>query len=104
MKKSSRITSLIMSAMMSISAIPVASNAVDTEDTENPNIIYFDTLPCYIDGKTVVFMGGKDYDFVTVTAPDAYFETERNENTFSFTPEQDGKYVVSMIWLEETPI
>ncbi|MDE6539615.1 MAG: hypothetical protein K2K66_05450 [Ruminococcus sp.] len=96
-----KILSALMSMTVAFGAMPVISNA---EDTENPSIIIYDALPCYVDGKTAVFMGGDNYDFVTVTAPDKNFTTERTDDTFSFTPEQDGTYIVSMVWMEETPI
>ncbi|MDE6664821.1 MAG: dockerin type I repeat-containing protein [Ruminococcus sp.] len=107
MKKSNRITSLIISAMMSISAMPIISNAENTNLTlpyEKPDLeepILEDALPCYINGNTAVFKGDKNYDFVTSVAPYSEFKTERKDETFEFTPENDGSFIVSRVWLEE---
>ena len=93
-----KILSVLMSMTVALSAIPVISNA---EDIENPDIILSKALPCYVDENTAVFKGDKSYDFVTVVAPDSEFTTERNEDSFVFTPEQDGTFIVSRVWLEE---
>ncbi|MCM1316123.1 MAG: dockerin type I repeat-containing protein [Alistipes senegalensis] len=95
-----KILSALMSMTVALSAMPVISNA----ETENPDIkepFLSEALPCYVDGKTAVFEGDKSYDFVTVVAPDSKFTTERTDNTMEFTPEQDGKFIVSKVWLEE---
>lgn len=102
MKKSSRITSLIISAVMSISAMPIISNAENANRTlpyEKP--ILEEALPCYVDGNTAVFKGDKNYDFVTSVAPYSEFKTERKDETFEITPEKDGSFIVSRVWLEE---
>ncbi len=105
MKKSNRITSLIISAVMSISAMPIVSVA------ENANLILpyekpilEEALPCYVDGNTAVFKGDKNYDFVTSAAPYSKFKTERKDGTFEFTPENDSSFIVSRVWLDETII
>ncbi|MDE6101509.1 MAG: dockerin type I repeat-containing protein, partial [Ruminococcus sp.] len=40
-------------------------------------------------------------DFVTSAAPYSEFKTERKDRTFEITPEKDGSFIVSRVWLEE---
>ncbi|MCM1506298.1 MAG: dockerin type I repeat-containing protein [Ruminococcus flavefaciens] len=107
--------SALMSATMALCAVPMTSNAdyveytlpyqPATSDADREEIYkLISHVEYYVDGNSVVFNGGGSDDFVTVTAPDAYFTTERTENDFIFTPEQDGKYIVSRVYLVSEPI
>lgn len=81
MRKSNRITSLIMSVMMSISAVPMISNA---EDLNSSEAIPPSVQPYTISGDTVIFDGNKDVDFIVSGISD--FNMERNDKSFTFKP------------------
>jgi len=104
MKKSNRITSLIISAMMSISAVPVISNAVDAEYTEHTLPYEFDSpeaIPPYtIDGDSVIFEGDKNVDFIVSSR--SKFTTERTDSSFKFTPTYNStSFMISRVRLFE---
>lgn len=81
MRKSNRITSLIMSVMMSLSAVPMISNA---EDLNSSEAIPPSVQPYTISGDTVIFDGNKDVDFIVSGISD--FNMERNDKSFTFKP------------------
>lgn len=92
--------SALMSMTVAFSAVPVISNAEGlTLPYEKP-----DTLPCIVSdsGDTVIFDGDQSYDYIIST--NSKFTTERTKNSTEFTPEQDGKFIVSRVWLEESII
>ncbi|MDE6781273.1 MAG: dockerin type I repeat-containing protein [Ruminococcus sp.] len=92
--------SALMSMTVAFGAMPVISNAGGhTLPYEKP-----DTLPCRVSdsGDTVIFDGDKSYDYIIST--NSKFTTERNNDSIKFTPEQDGKFIVSRVWLEESII
>lgn len=106
MKKSNRITSLIISALMSISAMPTISNAVDEEYTEytlpyeSSEAIPPWAQPYTIDGDSVIFDGSKDYDFIVSSL--SRFSTERTDDSFKFTPTYTStSFLISRVHLAE---
>ena len=92
-----KIVSALISITIALCAVPVVSNAENTD---------MKPLHYTISDNNVIFDSDKSYDFVTVVAPNSEFTTERTDDTFTFTPttEQDGKYIVSRVWLEETTL
>lgn len=95
--------SALMSMTVALSAVPVISNAEDTEflPTAEP---YLPALLYGVSdsGDTVIFDGDKSYDYIIST--NSKFTKERKDNSTEFTPEQDGKFIVSRVWLEESII
>ncbi len=97
MKKSNRITSLIISAIMSISAVPTVSNAEDIQYSE-PIPPY--VQPYTVDGDSVIFNDGKDYDFIVSSLSE--FSTERTDDSFTFTPSYTStSFLISRVHLAE---
>ena len=97
-----KILSSLMSMTFALNTVPVISNAEDTGcilPYEKP-----DTLPYSVSdsGDTVIFDGDKSYNYIIST--NSKFTTERNNKSTEFTPEQDGKFIVSRVWLEESII
>lgn len=98
MKKSKIIISLILSAVMSISALPTVSNA---EDYNYSEAIPTSVQPYTVDGNSVIFEGSKYFDFIVSGISE--FDTERADNYFKFTPTiyNSGSFLISRIYLEE---
>lgn len=97
MKKSNRITSLIMSVMMSISAIPMISNA---EDYNHSEAIPPSVQPYTIDGDSVIFEDGKDFDFIV--SGSSRFSMERTDESFTFKPSYTStSFLISRVQLFE---
>ncbi|MDE5558994.1 MAG: dockerin type I repeat-containing protein [Ruminococcus sp.] len=97
-----KILSAFMSMTFAMNTVPVISNAEDTG-----RILPYeksDTLPYSVSdsGDMVIFDGNKSYDYIIST--NSKFTTERKDNSTEFTPEQDGKFIVSRVWLEESII
>ncbi len=106
MKKSNRITSLIISAVMSISALPIVSNAVDEEYTEytlpyeSSEAIPPSIQPYTIDGDSVIFEGDKNFDFIVSSCSE--FTTERTDDSFTFTPTYTStSFLISRVYIAE---
>lgn len=81
MRKSKKFISLVTSVMMSLSAVPMISDAEDygyTGVTPPNNQLYT------ISGDTVIFDGNKDVDFIVSGISD--FNMERNDKSFTFKP------------------
>ncbi|MDE6834444.1 MAG: dockerin type I repeat-containing protein [Ruminococcus sp.] len=83
--------SALMSMTVILNAVPMVSVAEEVNQ------------PYTVDGDTVIFEGGNDFDYI-ISSINSTFSTERNDNSTTFTPEEDGKYVVSRVWLEESII
>lgn len=97
MKKSNRITSLIMSVMMSISAVPMISNA---EDYNYSEAIQPSVQPYTVDGDSVIFEGNKDFDFIVSGC--SKFSTERTDESFTFKPTYTStSFLISRVRLAE---
>lgn len=97
MKKSKRITSLIMSVMMSISAVPIISNA---EDYNHSEAIPPSVQPYTIDGDSVIFEDGKDFDFIVSGC--SKFSMERTDDSFTFKPSYTStSFLISRVRLTE---
>lgn len=97
MKKSKRITSLIMSVMMSISAVPIISNA---EDYSHSEAIPPSVQPYTIDGDSVIFEDGKDFDFIVSGC--SKFSMERTDDSFTFKPSYTStSFLISRVRLTE---
>ncbi|MDE6035912.1 MAG: dockerin type I repeat-containing protein [Ruminococcus sp.] len=90
-----KILSALISATVILNAVPLVSVAEETTETS-------DEMPYTVDDNSVIFEGGNDFDYIIST--NLPFSTERNDNSTTFTPEQDGKYIVSRVWLEESII
>ncbi|MDE6797460.1 MAG: dockerin type I repeat-containing protein [Ruminococcus sp.] len=93
-----KILSALISATLALNAVPLVSGAEETKETSEA--IPPSVQPYTVDGNSVVFQGGKDYDYI-ISSINSTFSTEREDKTTTFTPEQDGKYIVSRVWLEE---
>ncbi|MCM1506299.1 MAG: dockerin type I repeat-containing protein [Ruminococcus flavefaciens] len=87
--------SALMSMTVALCAVPVVSVAENGETASKP-------LPYTISGDTLTFEGDKNYDYIISTHSD--FKTERTDDTYSFTLEENGKYMISRVWLEENII
>ena len=92
--------SAFISATVILNAVPLVSGAEEIPPSD---------LPYTVDGDSVIFNGGKDFDYIIST--NSEFTTERTKKTtemttktMTFTPKEDGKYVVSRVWLEESII
>lgn len=97
MKKSNRITSLIISAIMSISAVPTISNAEDIQYSEQ---IPPWAQPYTVDGDSIVFEGDKNFDFIVSGC--SKFSTERTDDSFTFTPTYTStSFLISRVHLAE---
>lgn len=97
MKKSIRITSLIMSVVMSISAVPMISNA---EDYNHSEAIPPSVQPYTVDGDSVIFEGNKDVDFIVSGYSE--FSMERTDESFTFKPAYTStSFLISRVRLFE---
>lgn len=97
MKKSKRITSFIMSVMMSISAVPIISNA---EDYSHSEAIPPSVQPYTVDGDSVIFENGKDFDFIVSGC--SKFSMERTDESFTFKPSYTStSFLISRVRLAE---
>ncbi len=97
MKKSNRITSLIMSVMMSISAVPIISNA---ENLNSSEAIPPSVQPYTVDGNSVIFEGDNNFDFIVSGC--SKFTTERADRSFTFTPTYNStSFLISRVQLFE---
>lgn len=97
MRKSKKFISLVTSVIMSISAVPIISNAEDLNSSEAipPNL-----QPYTIDGDTVIFDGNKDVDFIVSGISD--FNMERNDKSFTFKPSYTStSFLISRVQLFE---
>lgn len=90
-----KILSALISMTMALCSVPVISVAEDNETTGKP-------LPYTVSGDTLTFEGDKGYDYIISTHSE--FRTDRTDDTFSFTPEDNGTYIISRVWLEESII
>ena len=82
--------SAFISATVILNAVPMVSVAEEVNQ------------PYTVDGDSVIFEGGNDFDYIIST--NSAFTTERNNNSTSFTPEENGKFIVSRVWIEESII
>ncbi|MDE6671444.1 MAG: dockerin type I repeat-containing protein [Ruminococcus sp.] len=103
-----KILSALISATLALNAVPLVSSAEET--TETSDEIQPIAMPYTIDGDSVIFQGGNDFDYI-ISSINSTFTTERTKKatemttkTMTFTPKEDGKYVVSRVWLEESII
>lgn len=97
MKKSNRITSLIMSVMMSISAVPMISNA---EDLNSSEAIPPSVQPYTVDGDSVIFEGDQNFDFIV--SGYSKFSMERTDDSFTFKPTYTStSFLISRVRLFE---
>lgn len=97
MKKSNRITSLIMSVMMSISAVPMTSNA---EDLNSSEAIPPSVQPYTVDGDSVIFEGDQNFDFIVSGC--SKFSMERADDSFTFKPTYTStSFLISRVRLFE---
>lgn len=87
--------SALIAMSMTLCSVPVISSAEDGETDAKP-------LPYTLSGDTLTFEGDKSYDYIISTHSD--FKTDRTDDTYSFTPEENGKYMISRVWLEESII
>ncbi|MDE6677753.1 MAG: dockerin type I repeat-containing protein, partial [Ruminococcus sp.] len=81
---------------MSMSAMPVVSNADDIQ--------YSEPIPPYvqytIDGDSVIFKGSKDYDFIV--SGYSKFSTERTDKSFTITPTYTStSFLISRVYMAE---
>lgn len=81
MRKSKKFISLVTSVMMSLSAVPMIS---DAEDYGYTGVTPPNNQPYTISGDTVIFDGNKDVDFIVSGISD--FNMERNDKSFTFKP------------------
>ncbi len=97
MQKSKKIISVIMAMAMSMSAMPVVSNADDIQYSEQiPPCVQ----PYTVDGDSVIFEGSKDVDFIV--SGYSKFSTERGDNSFTFTPTYNStSFLISRVYLAE---
>lgn len=102
-----KILSILMSATLSLSmTAPMISVAEDTEIT-TPDVsepIPPEELPYFVSGSgdSVSFDGDQNYDYIIST--NSKFSTERKGSFTTFTPEENGEFIVSRIWLENAVI
>lgn len=102
-----KILSILMSATLSLSmTAPMISVAEDAEIT-TPDVsepIPPEELPYFISGSgdSVSFDGDQNYDYIIST--NSKFSTERKGSFTTFTPEENGEFIVSRIWLENAII
>lgn len=99
-----KILSILMSATLSLSmTAPMISVAEDAEIT-TPDVsepIPPEELPYFISGSgdSVSFDGDQNYDYIIST--NSKFSTERKGSFTTFTPEENGEFIVSRLWLDE---
>ncbi|MCM1316121.1 MAG: dockerin type I repeat-containing protein [Prevotella sp.] len=96
--------SALMSMTVALSAMPVISNAEDTAlaplEPLPPEALPYSVSDS---GDTVIFDGDKSYDYI-ISSTNTKFTTERNNDSMGFKPEENGKFIVSRVWLEESII
>ncbi|MDE6781274.1 MAG: dockerin type I repeat-containing protein [Ruminococcus sp.] len=92
-----KILSALLSMTVAFGAVPVVSNAEDTQYSEQipPSV-----QPYTVDGDTVVFEGGKDYDFIVSSY--SKFTSERKDKSFTFTPSYNStSFLISRVYIAE---
>lgn len=99
-----KILSVLMSATLSLSmTVPIISVAEDIDltppDLSEP--IPPEALPYSVSetGDSVSFDGNQDYDYIINT--NSKFSTEREDSVTKFIPEENGRFIVSRLWLDE---
>ncbi|MDE5558993.1 MAG: dockerin type I repeat-containing protein [Ruminococcus sp.] len=98
-----KMLSALISMTISFGAVPVISNAEYTEYTlpyELSEAIPPSVQPYTVDGDTVIFEGGKDYDFIVSSL--SKFTSERKDNSFTFKPSYNStSFLISRVYIAE---
>ncbi|MDE6834445.1 MAG: dockerin type I repeat-containing protein [Ruminococcus sp.] len=83
-----KILSALISATVLLNAVPLVSGAEEVNQ------------PYTVDGDSVIFNGGKDYDFIVSSC--SKFTSERNNNSFKFTPSYNSRsFLISRVHIAE---
>ena len=83
-----KILSALISATVILNAVPLVSGAEEVNQ------------PYTVDGDSVIFEGGKDYDFIVSSC--SKFTSERNDNSFKFTPSYNStSFLISRVHIAE---
>ena len=89
-----KILSALISATVILNVVPLVSSAEET--IEIPPLV----PPYTVDGDSVIFQGGKDYDFIVSSC--SKFTSERNDNSFKFTPSYNStSFLISRVHIAE---